>query len=101
MFPHDPAKIDYPFFLIGRWLEGRDLTQQTLKETLIKLEDFYQKTGFSILLKKEKVGYSAECPSLPGCITEGETEDEVIRNMEEAINCYLEIANKYGIEGVY
>lgn len=101
LYPEDPAKADYPLFLIGRWLEGKDLTQQNLKETLIKFEHFYRKTGFSILLIKEKIGYSAECPCLPGCITQGETEDDVLRNMEEAINSYLETAHKFRIEGVY
>ena len=98
LFDDDPAKVDYPFFLLGRWLEGKDLTPQVLKDTLIKLEKFYQRTGFSILVVKEKIGYSAECPSLPGCITQGETEDEVIKNMEEAIESYLESIRRYQIE---
>ena len=97
LFPEDPAKIDYPFFMIGRWLRGRDLNMQNLKDSLIRFADFYEKTGFSILLTKEKVGYSAECPALPGCITQGETEEEVLKNMEEAIHSYLECAKDYKI----
>jgi len=98
LFPDDPIKVDYPFFLIGRWLRVKDLNIQVLKETLIRFDVFYRKTGFSILLTKEKVGYSAECPALPGCITQGETEEEVLKNMEEAINSYLEAARRYQIE---
>ncbi len=31
----------------------------------------------------------AECPSLPGCISQGETREEVIKNMKEAIDEYV------------
>ncbi|TSC92507.1 MAG: hypothetical protein CEN89_644 [Candidatus Berkelbacteria bacterium Licking1014_7] len=30
----------------------------------------------------------AEVPSLPGCISQGKTKEEVIRNVKEAISCY-------------
>ncbi|MEO5360951.1 MAG: type II toxin-antitoxin system HicB family antitoxin [Nitrospirota bacterium] len=32
----------------------------------------------------------AECPSLPGCITQGKTKEEVIENIREAIDLYIE-----------
>ncbi|MDQ1355495.1 MAG: hypothetical protein QG657_5805 [Acidobacteriota bacterium] len=32
----------------------------------------------------------AECPSLPGCISQGETREEAINNMKEAINVYID-----------
>jgi len=90
IFPEDPVKVDFPFFLVGRWLRGKKLNIQTLKSTLLLFDAFYQRTGYSILLTKERIGYSAECPALPGCITQGETEEEVLKNMEEAIAAYLE-----------
>ena len=31
----------------------------------------------------------AECPSLPGCISQGKTKDEAISNIKEAINGYI------------
>ncbi|MCD6291427.1 MAG: type II toxin-antitoxin system HicB family antitoxin [Anaerolineae bacterium] len=31
----------------------------------------------------------AECPSLPGCISQGKTKEEAIRNIREAINEYI------------
>jgi predicted RNase H-like HicB family nuclease len=31
----------------------------------------------------------AECPSLPGCITQGKTKEEAIANAREAIEAYL------------
>lgn len=32
----------------------------------------------------------AECPSLPGCISQGETKSETIANIREAIRLYIE-----------
>jgi predicted RNase H-like HicB family nuclease len=32
-----------------------------------------------------------ECPSLPGCISQGETKEEAIINIKEAINLYIEV----------
>jgi len=35
-------------------------------------------------------GFTATVPSLPGCISEGETRDEALANIREAIELYLE-----------
>jgi len=32
----------------------------------------------------------AECPSLPGCISQGETKERAITNIREAIDAYVE-----------
>lgn len=32
----------------------------------------------------------AECPSLPGCVSQGQTKEEALDNMREAINAYVE-----------
>lgn len=41
-------------------------------------------------IRKEKDGYSARCLELEGCFTEGDTMDELRKNMEEALNLYIE-----------
>jgi len=38
----------------------------------------------------EDGGYTAIVPSLPGCISEGDTKEEAIKNIREAIELYLE-----------
>jgi len=43
-----------------------------------------------ILEPSEEGGYTAIVPSLPGCISEGDTREEVLANIREAIELYLE-----------
>lgn len=40
-------------------------------------------------LEQEEVGYTVNVPSLPGCITEGDTVEEALGNAREAIEAYL------------
>jgi predicted RNase H-like HicB family nuclease len=39
----------------------------------------------------EEGGYWATVPALPGCVTEGETWEELLANLREAIECYLDV----------
>ncbi len=43
-----------------------------------------------ILEPSDENGYTAYVPSLPGCISEGDTKEEVLANIREAIELYLE-----------
>jgi len=43
-----------------------------------------------ILEKQEEGGYTVYVPSLPGCVSQGETEVESLKNIKEAIELYLE-----------
>lgn len=43
-----------------------------------------------ILEPSEEGGYTITVPSLPGCISEGESREEALRNIREAIELYLE-----------
>ena len=53
--------------------------------------------NYKILLKKEpEGGYTVFVPSLPGCITYGETIDESIINAKEAIELYIESLKSHG-----
>lgn len=47
--------------------------------------------NFRIMLRKEpEGGYTAFVPSLPGCVTYGETIDEAIEMAREAVELYIE-----------
>jgi len=39
---------------------------------------------------RETKSYAAYCPELPGCCSAGDTEEEALRNIKEAIALYLE-----------
>ena len=43
-----------------------------------------------VLEKQEEGGYNVYVPSLRGCISQGETKDEALKNIKEAIELYLE-----------
>ena len=46
----------------------------------------------------EDGGWVAEVPSLPGCISQGETKEEVIENVRDAIQTWIEGAQSVGMK---
>jgi antitoxin HicB len=53
--------------------------------------------NYKILLKKEpEGGFTVLVPSLPGCITYGNTIDEAIEKAKEAIELYIESLKAHG-----
>jgi predicted RNase H-like HicB family nuclease len=47
----------------------------------------------AIVHPAEEGGYWAEVPALPGCITEGDTMEEVMANLKDAMVGWLDVAN--------
>jgi len=43
-----------------------------------------------VLQPSDEGGYTVYVPSLPGCVSEGDTRDEAMQNIREAIDLYLE-----------
>ncbi|MBN1395643.1 MAG: type II toxin-antitoxin system HicB family antitoxin [Pirellulales bacterium] len=43
-----------------------------------------------ILEPSDEGGYTVTVPALPGCISEGDTKEDALRNIREAIELYLE-----------
>ena len=44
----------------------------------------------SIIIEKDEHGYYAYCPELEGCQTQGHSFEEVLTNIKEAVELYLE-----------
>jgi predicted RNase H-like HicB family nuclease len=42
-----------------------------------------------LIYRGEDGFWIAECPSLPGCVTQGETQDAALANMKEAVQAYV------------
>lgn len=52
---------------------------------------------YRILITEDEDGeYVAECPSLPGCISQGKTRELALENIQDAIKGYLESLKKHG-----
>ncbi len=54
----------------------------------------------TIIHPAEEGGYWAEVPALPGCFSQGETKDEVLQNIREAIEAYLAVPEPFEIESL-
>lgn len=53
---------------------------------------------FLITLTRDEDGmYIAECPAIPGCVSQGETEAEAEKNIQDAIKECLEVRAEQGI----
>ena len=50
-----------------------------------------------IIFRGEDDYWVAECPSLPGCISQGRTKEETISNIKEAIRGYIAVFEEDGI----
>ncbi|MCI0692723.1 type II toxin-antitoxin system HicB family antitoxin [candidate division KSB1 bacterium] len=44
---------------------------------------------YKIVLRQSEEGFSVSCPALPGCWSQGATEQEAIENIKDAIQEYL------------
>ncbi len=44
---------------------------------------------YKVMLKETEEGYAVSCPGLPGCWSQGETEEEAIENIKDAVEEYL------------
>jgi predicted RNase H-like HicB family nuclease len=49
---------------------------------------------YKIALRKTEEGYSVSVPGLPGCWSQGDTEEEAVANIKEAITEYLAVAEE-------
>ena len=51
---------------------------------------------YRVLIEQDEDGiFVVECPSLPGCVSQGRTRKEALDNIQDAINGYLESLKKH------
>jgi predicted RNase H-like HicB family nuclease len=50
--------------------------------------------NYKVVLQKSEEGYSVSCPGLPGCWSQGETEEEALDNIQDAIREYLSVVSE-------
>lgn len=57
---------------------------------------------FPVIIHESEYGFDAYCPTMPGCVSQGDTFDEALANIKDAIKEYLEaveIGEKSKLEG--
>ena len=53
---------------------------------------------FQVTVDRDEDGvWIAECPAIPGCISQGDTKAEAVRNIREAIRLCLEVRAERGL----
>jgi len=50
--------------------------------------------NYPVALRQTEEGFSVSCPSLPGCWSQGATEEEALQNIRFAIEEYLAVRNE-------
>jgi predicted RNase H-like HicB family nuclease len=55
-------------------------------------------TTYRVALRHSEEGYSVSCPGLPGCWSQGTTEEEALANIQIAIHEYVEAAEELARE---
>lgn len=48
------------------------------------------KYRFAVVIEKDKDGYFAFCPELDGCFTQGDSYEEIVENIKDAIKLHIE-----------
>ena len=54
--------------------------------------------NYRVVLRQSEEGYSVSCPGLPGCWSQGSTEEEALANIQIAIREYVEAAEELARE---
>jgi len=53
---------------------------------------------FPIAVEEDEDGFFVECPTLSGCVSQGDTYKEAVSNIKEAIGLYIEVLKDEGRE---
>ena len=49
---------------------------------------------YKVVLHRSEEGYAVSCPGLPGCWSQGETAEEAMTNIKDAIEEYLSVVDE-------
>jgi len=83
----------YKFFKDWQWKNKKikDVRKSEIDQAdILLIKEVNMVRRFKVVIEKEhKGGYSVHAPALPGCASQGETEEEALSNITEAIQLYL------------
>ncbi|NQE52168.1 hypothetical protein C5S29_01145 [ANME-1 cluster archaeon GoMg3.2] len=68
----------------------------------IYLSSGAEKMKFKVVMNEdlEDGGYNVSCPALPGCHSQGDTMEEALENIKDAILGCMEVINQRALQGV-
>ena len=92
MNPRRPAPEDLKSSSIKMW-------KVTMKGESLRISELISKCmlRYRVIIEKDEDGMLiAKVPDLPGCATEGKTRLEVMKNVREAIQAYVEALKQHG-----
>lgn len=53
---------------------------------------------FSVTIERDEDGvWVVECPAIPGCVSQGKSREEALKNIEDAIHVCLEVRAEQGL----
>lgn len=64
--------------------------------TINELDIYNYKIEIIKLSEEDGGGFLAAVPKLPGCMSDGDTPDQALRNIQDAIKCWIETAKELG-----
>jgi len=56
---------------------------------------------YPVVVHKSEYGYDVHCPILPGCHSQGDTLEEALQNIKDAIVTYLEMISEEAKGSIY
>jgi hypothetical protein len=61
LFPNDPLTVDFPFYMLGRWMEDITPSEEELRNYIVFFDDLYKLTGTAAstydIVSREKSGF--------------------------------------------
>ena len=78
----------------------RPKTAPSLRHDCKKWRDTLMCMKYPVAVMPTEEGYSVSCPGLPGCWSQGATEEEALANIQDAICEYLEVARQLAGEQI-
>ncbi len=76
-------------------MENAHFSQKYLNE--LALDAIMKSMKYRIIIAQDEDGmFVVECPSLPGCVSQGKTRAEAVKNIKDAIAGYVESLQKHG-----
>ena len=76
-------------------MRAADVTNSKLALSLALCED---DEAVRVTIDRDETGvWVAECPAIPGCVSQGETKPEALKNVREAIELCLEVRAERGL----